>query len=462
MRLLLLPLLISASSASAENVIDPHSYGARGDCNQDDTEAYRRAILAARAERLAIGGQGCFRITGTLDNGGVTIRAPFTSYGRNAPLGQREWGHSLAHASSTGPLFQPSSSSWALEGVVLFDPLQNGTGQSPLVRPPMIDIETESIDWNITRSIVVNAYDFLRAGPASTLGDARIVDNRIYAIRRVYDLRGNVPEVVFERGNTYSPGVFQSAAIFSNSGMLGKWTGKNGVVRYVDVRKNSVDGWAASLNFQFGYARAIDIASGLFNLGVMSAERYDQVGQILRTTGTGGVDIEFSGGYGYILTYGDRSASLPAFEIAGSGVQNVSITGFRGAYAAGSWCSIRTDAPVSLTIAGGTLNDFGQATRTSNVAACRVNGENARVDFRPGRVWGSRPGSVGINVEKALQVVSDTTFDEVFVPITVAASVHPTARVVDHSTTIRTRGSKSYRSAAALGVLTASGTYDKP
>lgn len=463
MRLFLFPLVfvLMGSPGIAQQSVDPRSFGASGDCTRDDTEAYRKAISAARQQRSVIGGQGCFKINGTLDNGGVTIRAPFTSYSRVTPS-PRDWGHVLAHANPAGPLFQPSTSGWAIEGVVMFDPLQTGSGVSPVTRPPMINIETHSVDWSISRSVVVNAFDFVRTGPTSIIGDVRLVDNRIYAVRRVYDLHGRIPEVVFERGNIYSPGVFQSAAVFSNAGMLAAWTAKNGAVRHIDVGDGAVDGWAASSNFQFGYARAIDVTSGLFNLSVMSGERYDQVAQILRTSGSGGVDIEFSGGYGYMFSRDDRSASLAAFEIAGSGVQNVSITGFRGAYAAGSWCEIRTDSAVSLTIAGGTLDDFGRATGARNVPACRVNGALAEVSFRPGHVRGWGPGSVGIKVEKALHVVSDTIFDNIFLPISVSSSVASTARVVDRGATIRTVGPKSYASAANPAVFVAAGNYDKP
>lgn len=461
MSLLSLLLFLVTSPVGSSRVVDPHSFGAVGDCTRDDTEAYREAISAARRAKLPIGGTGCFRITATLDNGGVTIQAPFTSFSRNTPS-PLDWGHVLAHGSLSGPLFQPSTSGWALKGVVLFDPFQSGAGRSPVVRPPMIAIEAESIDWSIKDSVVVNAYDFLRAGPASIVGDVRLLDNRIYAIRRVYDLQGRVPEVVFESGNTYTPGVFQSAAVYSNSGMLAEWTGRNGVVRRIDVGNHVVDGWEASSNFQFGYARAIDVVSGFFNLAVMTGERYDQIGQILRTSGTGGVDVEFTGGYGYVLTSADRSASLPAFELAGTGIQNLSVTGFRGAFAAGSWCDIRTDSAVSLTIGGGTLDNFGMATSTRDVPACRVNGANARLDFRPGNVHGSQPGSVGIKVEKALHVVSSTTFDNLFLPISVLASVSSSARMVDSSTTLRTIGPRSYRSTADPKVFSALGNYDKP
>jgi hypothetical protein len=450
------------------DAVDPHAFGAFGDCSTDDTQAYRLALAEARRSRRAVGGQGCFRITGSLDNAGVTIRGPIAPYTRNSD-NPSEWGHVLAHDADQDALFRPSGSGWVLENIVLYDPRQTGKGGKPVSRPPMIEILKESADWTIKGSVIVNAYDFFRTGPNSVIGDARITDNRIYAAHIVYDLRGIAPETIFERGNIYSPGVYQRAAVFGNGAMLAAWTAKNGTIRLINIadrpdgKTGSIDGWAPSDNFNFGYARAMDVAGGLYNVGTMSNERYDQIAQILRTSGTGGVVLSMSGGNGYILTSRDPTKALPAFDFGGTGVHMITITGFHGIFAAGSWCDVHTDVPLYLAILGGILDIYGRTSGPgAGIAACRINGAAARVTFRPGYVQGGTPTSVGLKVIKALNVLSDTTYDNIFLPIDVKASVSQSTKVMDRSITLRTIGPRSYQSAASPGVLVAAGAYDKP
>lgn len=443
-------------------------FGAIGDCVADDTQAYRQAIDQARRTKRAIGGEGCFRITGSLDNGGVTIRGPIAPYTRNSSI-PTEWGHVLAHDSDREPLFAPDGSGWILEDVVLYDPRQTGKGSTPIVRPPMINIAKESADWTIKGSVVVNAFDFFHTSSASVIGDGRITDNRIYAVHVVYDLHGIAPETIFERGNIYSPGVYQRAAVFANRAMLAAWTAKNGAIRLIDVANRpdggpgSIDGWAPSDNFNFGYARAIDIVRGLYNVGTMNNERYDQIAQIIRTSGDGGVVLSMSGGNGYILTSRHPDQALPAFDFGGQGTHMISITGFHGIFAAGSWCDVHTDAPLYLSISGGILDIYGRNSGSQkNMPACRIDGAAARVNFRPGYVQGGTPTSIGLQVVKALNVLSDTTYDNIFLPIEVKASVSPSTRIFDRSLTLRTIGPHSYMSLASSNVLTLSGAYDKP
>lgn len=449
------------------DTIDPHMFGAIGDCVTDDTQAYRLAIAQARKTKRAVGGEGCFRITGSLDNSGVAIRGPIAPYTRNSEI-PAEWGHVLAHDSDQDPLFIPSGSGWILEDVVLYDPRQTGKGSAPVVRPPMIKIVKESADWTIKGSVVVNAFDFFSTGPSSIIGDGRITDNRIYAVHVVYDLHGIAPETIFERGNIYSPGVYQRAAVFANRAMLAAWTAKNGTIRLIDVANRadggpgSIDGWAPSDNFNFGYARAIDVARGLYNVGTINNERYDQIAQIMRTRGDGGVVLSMSGGNGYILTSRDPNQALPAFDFGGKGTHMISITGFHGIFAAGSWCDVHTDAPITLSISGGILDIYGRNSGSQkNMPACRIDGAAARVNFRPGYVQGGTPTSIGLQVVKALNVLSDTTYDNIFMPIDVKASASQ-AKIFDRSITLRTIGPRSYQSLASPGVLTTSGTYDKP
>ncbi|WP_434403987.1 hypothetical protein [Sphingobium sp. DN12] len=457
----------SGTYRSADTV-DPHMFGAVGDCVADDTQAYRDAIAQARKTKRAIGGEGCFRITGSLDNSGVTIRGPIAPYTRNSDI-PATWGHVLAHDSNQESLFAPSGSGWILEDVVLYDPRQTGTGLTPVVRPPMIKILKESADWTIKGSVVVNAFDFFSTGPSSVIGDGRITDNRIYAVHIVYDLHGIAPETIFERGNIYSPGVYQRAAVFANKAMLAAWTAKNGTIRLIDVKNRpdggpgSIDGWAPSDNFNFGYARAIDIVRGLYNVGTMSNERYDQIAQIVRTHGDGGIILSMSGGNGYILTSRDLGQALPAFDFGGQGTHMISITGFHGIFAAGSWCDIHTDARVILSITGGILDIYGRNDGSrKNMPACRIDGAAARINFRPGYVQGGTPTSIGLQVVNALNVLSDTTYDNIFLPIDVKASTSQSAKIFDRSVTLRTIGPRSYQSLASPGVLTAAGTYDKP
>lgn len=452
---------------SADSV-DPHAFGAIGDCVADDTQAYRLALIDARKTGRMVSGKGCFRITGSLDNAGVTIRGSVTPYTRNSDV-PTDWGHVLAHDAESTPLFQPSGSGWVLENLVLYDPRQSGKGTRPVIRPPMIEILKESADWTIKGSVVVNAYDFFRTSPGSVIGDARITDNRIYAVHIVYDLLGIAPETIFERGNIYSPGVYQRSAVFGNGAMLAAWTAKNGTIRLINVPKGadgktgSIDGWAPSDNFNFGYARAMDIVSGLYNVGTMNNERYDQIAQILRTSGSGGVVVSMSGGNGYILTSRDTSKALPAFDFGGTGVHMISITGFHGIFAAGSWCDVHTDVPLYLAISGGILDIYGRnGGPASAIPACRINGAQARVNFRPGYVQGGTTRSIGLQVINALNVVSDTTYDNIFLPVDVKASISKSAKIIDRSATVRTIGPHSYQSAAGPGIMSATGAYDKP
>ena len=453
-------LVVTQAPASAA-ALDPHAFGAVGNCVTDDTRAYRDTIAAARAEHREIGGYGCFRITAPLDNAGVAIRGAVMPYTRNS-LAPATWGHVLAHDSGDLPLFAPQGDGWSLENVVLYDPAQTGAGSAPIVRPPMIDITGQSVDWTITRSVIVNAYDFLHTSARSIIGDARIASNRIYAVRRVYDLHGASPEVIFESGNIYSPGVFQYGAVFAHDGMLANWTGKNGSVHAIDTGDKTVDGWSAANNFTYGYRDAFAIASGALNVSVLTGELWDQVAQPVSTSGTGGIDVSISGGSGYIMTHGDTARALPAFRFSGTGYHKISITGFQGEYAAGGWCEVATSVPVFFVLQGGSLGSFGRADGAKGIAACRIDGAGARVTFKPGYVLGSTPSTIGLQVLQAVSVVSDTTYDTVGTPIAIAAGVSRFARIVDRSVTLNTQGLHAYANAASPEVLTAAGSYDKP
>jgi hypothetical protein len=325
-------------------IIDPAAYPWLADPTgtADATAAFNAAYTAARLIGAEVAPTtGTYRFLGSLNPSYVTTRGPGT-FTRETSIYTGK-GVTFLHA-GTVPLISPSAGGWAMDGITFYDPLQPGTGATPvLTRPPLISATAPArlIDWTFTNCIVVNCLDFLKVPIGSLAGDFRVTQNRIYAIRNTFWLLDGHPESSFVSDNIFTPGVFQTEAVFANAAMLAKWSEANGVHWAVDLvgatQHTSIDGIKSSNNLYFGNFASFFVASGRVDVSTSVGDTFDNNNRLVRVIGSGAItSLEI----GRCLVYSNSgqtgSVRTRAVDLDTSGDVKLSISG-RFQESAGDW-----------------------------------------------------------------------------------------------------------------------------
>lgn len=388
--------------------LDPHAFGAVGDGLVDDTAAMAATLDAARDSGGPIGGVGLFRIDGTLDIAGVRF-VTSNSYSRGT-VDPRKWGFVLEHNSAQAPLFQPSACGGVLDGVVLYDPRQTGTGPLPVTRPPMFRFTGKCTDFTVRNSVVVNAYDVFEVTRSGVIGDWRLNGNRIFAVRYVFNIEGAMPEALAASDNIYSAGVFERSAVYGNGGMLMKWTSLNGAWMIIDTAERSVDGVKSSNEIVFGYRNWLKIVSGRLDVSNVSNPSWDGVLQPIDMSGNAGIGLTVTGGHTFGYARGVPSAAAPAFRIGGSGVRNLSIVGHQLLMASASALSIEGRGAGLVEWRGGEVYDWGRATGAAGSVGVTVDAPRTDFSFKPARVVPSTGARTCVEISDARTIDMGTIF----------------------------------------------------
>ncbi len=399
---------VADENPSSAIALDPHAFGAVGDGLVDDTTAMAATIEEARASGRPIGGVGLFRIDGTLDNAGVRF-VTSNRYSRDT-VDRRKWGFVLEHNSAQAPLFEPSACGSVLDGVVLYDPRQTGTGALPAIRPPMFRFTAKCTDFTLRNAVVVNAYDMFEITRSGVIGDWRLNGNRIFAVRYVFNIAGAMPEALLASDNIYSAGVFERSAVFGNGGMLMKWTSLNGAWMIIDTAERSVDGVKSSNEIVFGYRNWLRIVSGRLDVSNVSNPSWDGVLQPIDMSGNAGIGLTVTGGHTFGYARGVPSALAPAFRIGGSGVRNLSIVGHQLLMASGSALTIEGRGAGLVEWRGGEVYDWGRATGAAGSVGVTVDAPLTDFSFKPARVVPTTGARTCVKIADARTIDMSTIF----------------------------------------------------
>lgn len=328
---------LEALRSLTQRVIDPSvaPYYADRTGSVSASAAFVSAIAIARLFKLdVVPSPGAYLLDGAaLDNEGVRILGPGV-YTRQTVI-YTDKSVVLIHASAVNSMFRPTKGGWALDGLVFYDSLQTGLGATPdLTRPPLIQSAPGAplIDWCVNDCVGINILDFIRNNPGSVIGDYRVTNNRIYAIRFAFWFREWQPEAGFISNNIWTPGVFEQGAIVANSAMLAKWSEANSAsvaIDMVDATFNdTVDGWCSHGNLWFG-GSFVDAVNGSFNMS-SAVDIFDSVDRILSFTADGGsFGLTVTPLAGYCSQNRTPTVRTRAFEFATAATYIVSISGGR-------------------------------------------------------------------------------------------------------------------------------------
>jgi hypothetical protein len=438
------------------NPINLRDFGVACNGLVDDTGAFQAAISSARSLHRPIAATNCIaRIDGTLDPAGVTIVGPGQSYSRNS-LDPSTWGF-VIEANGGNALFAPSAGAFTMEGVVLYDLKQPGTGSAPVVRPPLFEIAGQVTDVTFRDNVVVNAYDLFHISATGVFGDWRVESNRLYAVRYGFDIQGNMPEVTFLSNNIWSPGVWQGATFFSNNAMLTKWSGLNGAVLHINNPTFSVDGIRSSNDFAYSDRSYVFAEAGSLNVSSISNPGFDAMLQPIVVTGTARAILSISGGWSYAVPYNDTVSSAPAFSIGGSGDREITITGHHILAASGGAVYIQDGGAGVFEWRGGDIENWGLGTGTDSVAGLRVQAPQTRIVYEPARMLCGN-NQIGGIIADARTLKISTTWEHCVRYLDVQAA--PTLLGgVDTSLAVNTANSPgSTNTSSTFGFK---GTYDK-
>ncbi len=442
--------------AQRKAFLDPRDFGAAGTGQVDDTAAMAATLAASRTTGRPIGGRGVFRIDGSLDNAGATFVAA-SSYTRNSP-DPATWGFVLEHNSASLPLFEPTACGSSLDGVILYDPRQTGGGERPVVRPPMFRFSVPCVDFTLRGAVVVNAYDLFDVPASGSIGDWRLIDNRIYAVRYVFDIAGSAPEVLITANNVFSSGVFQGSAIYRNGGMLAIWTGQNGAWMHIDADRRSVDGLKSSNDIVYGYRNWLRIDSGRLDVSTVSSPSWDAVLQPIVMRGNAGIGLTVSGGYSYSYAKGAPLVSATAFAIGGSGARDLTFIGHQLLFASGMVMEVTGPGAGLVEWRGGDVQYWGQASPASR--GITIDAPATSLVLKPARMRPGIAGSVCFTAADARTIDIATTFSDCMRALDIGAAPALVGGM-DTSLAVGTTGSSSYSNAAGRR-FEARGFYDKP
>lgn len=314
------------------------------------------------------------------------------------------------------PLFQATSDGWGMDGLIFYDPRQTGATALPVPRQPLITTHPSwpsMIDITVRNCVPVNIWDWWKLPDGAKMGDVRFISNRGYVVNRVWDLEGYVPEKVFETGNLFSPGIYQSKSIFAYSAMLARYTASAGIIRRVNTA-SSVDGWSSIDGTYFGYGCRDYIPRGLLNICSWTGEKLDGVARALEVTGDAGViGATRTGGLAYIYTYdgftfpvGPQETS--AFRFDTTGRVDLSMTGMAGEFASGRWVEDTGTGPTRFKLSGGHLRNWGIRRQSNTREGIYADNPNAQMSIKPGALEAYMPGSVAVAFDQIRQATIST------------------------------------------------------
>ena len=379
------------------------------DCTTAFNTAYTTARLVGADVRPA---PGTYKFLGSLDPS-YTKTAASGAFTRETATYTGK-GVVFLHA-GTVPLISPSAGGWTMDGITFYDPLQTGAGATPdLTRPPLISATAPArlIDWTFTNCVVVNCLDFLKVPIGSLAGDFRVTQNRIYSVRFDFWFLEGMPESCFISDNIFTPGVYQTQAVFANGGMLAKWTEQNGRHWAVDLvgatSHLSIDGIKDANNLYFGKFAAYAVASGRIDVSTSTGSTYDNTNRLVLVSGTGSItSMAIEKFLMYCNSGSTGGVRTRAIDLNTSGDVRLSLSG-RMQESAGDWI-IDDGTGTTIMEVSGYMGPPGFNAVGSPVYCFRTDNPNGAYSFNGVR-FNNRGGVnldvVGLNVVDAEELTA--------------------------------------------------------
>jgi hypothetical protein len=450
-------------------IIDPAAYPWLADPTgtADATAAFNAAFAAARVSGAEVRPTpGTYNFLGSLNPAGVALIGPEV-YTREVTDYETR-GVVFLHNGS-GPMFapqiavnSPTAAGWKCEGITFFDPNQTGVAATPVVRPPLIEpvVPGRFVEVTFQNNIVINCYTFLRIPPGSLAGDVRILNNRIYAIAFLFVFEQDIPDVLFVSGNMFSPGVYQSFAVFTNAANLAKWSAANAVAWAVNITSgDSIDGFKSCNNIYFCFYGVFVVDGGRIDVSTSTGDNFDAVSRLVLTRATGGIEgLTISGGSLYSYQFEGPGATLTipsrAFELLSSGDCKLTVSGLRCEVSTGDWL-VDAGTGTNTVDIDSYMGPYGTAAGlTGDRYAFRIDNPNAQYNIRCSKIAASYAEAIGISVAECAELlVTGVVFNSLGTPVVLESTIDVGARITFTGCMSRnTTGAKSVQSAAPVGV----------
>lgn len=387
------------------DILNVKDFGAVGNGTTDDTTAIQNAITYAQSLGASVWfSPGTYLVAGQLTLGNVKLYGPGT-FTRNAAAGDYGDTSAVIWITSTTltPLRIAANGAVNIDGLVFYWPNQN-VSTTPIAYPPLFagTSGSQMIDMTINNCVVINAYDFMSRDAALTsMGDIRITNCRIYAIRRVFNFSGSVPESILINSCFFTPGVFENVSIFANSAYLRNWTANNGTFLYCNAGTgSSVDGFSISNSLVYGYGNGVSVVSGGSYGFLSTGTSWDNVGQLISVTNAAYmIGANFIGGAMWLARNNGGSSTDSGIYINTTYLINISFDGVEFNKCNGHLFEILGTGTGNnaISVTGGNITSWGaNLSATSDVYALYVNAPNATVVFQPDVAYNDAASGVGV------------------------------------------------------------------
>lgn len=449
--------------AVTETEIDPHlaPWNADNTGATDVTDIFNACFTFARATGSTVRPTpGVYKFDGSLNPQGIELVGPGVYLRETEEYLERSV---IFLHNGDVPLFVPQDTAtgptgagWVCRGITFYDPNQPGTGTVPVERPALIEplAPARMVDVTFEANIVINSYIFLKVPEGSLMGDTRILNNRIYAIKFLFEIVADVPDVLFVSGNMFSPGVYQSRAVFFNGAMLSSWSGGNAIAFAVNPGDgNSIDGFKSCNNIYFSFRTVFQVDSGSIDVSTSTGDNFDAVNSLILTQGTGGINgFTITGGSFYSYRVASPSTRTRGFDFTSSSLCNVTVDGLRLEVCAGDWLVDSATAPTIFNC-NSYVGQFATATGlTGDAYAFRIDNAQAEYNLRPMKIRCDYADAIGVSVKECAEVlISGVPFNSVRLPIALEDTIDAGARVLIVGNMSRnTSGTKSLEVGATV------------
>jgi hypothetical protein len=260
-----------------------------------------------------------------------------------------------------------------VEGLTFFWPNQTDASATPTAYPPLF-AGTYVSQFKFNDNTVVNAYDFFKINAGGVgVGDNQFSGNRIYAIRRYFDLANGAPESMWITENLFTWGVYEDVVNAGPNYYLRKWTQQNGEFMRIDVGAGSwthVDGLHLMGNLIFGSRYGMRIMSGYLNVSTIALNTWDAVPTVLSLESSAQIfNSSFDGNTCYSYRFDNTASEDDTISCTSTAfTSDFDISNNKFLYSRGDHIFWNSSASDDVSIVGNRFASWGQSTQASITA----------------------------------------------------------------------------------------------
>lgn len=261
-----------------------------------------------------------------------------------------------------------------MQGMMFYWPAQDASAATPITYPPLLDGSAWSND-TFVNNVFINPYELARVDVNGALGRVSWTNNRAYCVKYCYNMLAGNPDNLELIGNTYSTGIYQDYALYTNGGVLGGWTGDNGEFIHMDATGSTNTSFTVNMTggLVYGYRYGIRIVNlGSMQVSTLNGVAWDGVSTVLSFEGgTFPATVHMIGGYvwSYRGTASDaNSAADYVINFSGSctggniGIGTIDFEGVDFANSKGGILNFQTNCLRSAGVHSNAFRAWGQST----------------------------------------------------------------------------------------------------